>query len=78
MVSTVLHATVKPIFASVSKYFIQRVVSSLFKYLYKRHNYHIVREVIVLCIKLDTGWRGVISFTLGPLYPRKNIAPYYL
>jgi len=57
------------------KYLIQRVVSNFLKYLYKRNNCHISSEGIVLCINLDTGWKGMISFTAGPLYPRKNIAP---
>jgi len=37
IVSAMLSANVKPIVATASKYLIQRVVSSLLKYLYKRY-----------------------------------------
>ena len=78
IVSAVLSATMNPIAATLSKYLIQRAVSSLLKYLYIRHNYYLGSEDLVLFINLDTGWKSVISFTLGPLYPRKNITPYCL
>jgi predicted PurR-regulated permease PerM len=47
IVSAVLSATMKPIAATLSKYLIQRAVSSLLKYLYIRHNYYLGSEDLV-------------------------------